>query len=492
MSLSLDLVRGGDQPLYRQIVEQIRDHIYSGALPAGSQLPTVRALADSSGVTRITVQSAYAELQSGGWIDATVGRGTFVSERARQARTLPARELPLTADVIIDDMLQISRVSGVRSLANASPDASLFPAQEFWSHLVSLQTQAQAMVEYGPTQGDEELRIEIASLVAERGVEAVPGDILITTGATQALSLLVQALCRPGDTVLVEEPTYLSFLNILRNFGVRAVGVEMDAEGILPGALEMAALQARPRFLYTIPTHQNPTGVTMSEERRRALLDVATRHGFLVVEDDLYARISFAGTPPAAIKSLVDADNVIYVSSFSKTLMPGLRVGYVIANPAMLRRLIDQRRATDLTGPLILQRAVAHFLRSEGYRRHLRRVIPQYRERRDALLRALAQNMPPGVTWSVPEGGYCCWVRLPQWGIYDDLYAAALREGWAIAPGHVFHAQPGAQQAMRICYGQHDPATLRHGVEVIARLIRGHVERERRAEEVSRAWAVIA
>lgn len=492
MSLSLSLERGSDQPLYRQIVEQIRDQIYSGALPPGSQLPTVRSLAESAGITRITVQTAYAELQSGGWIDATVGRGTFVSERARQARRLPERPQPVTADVVIDDMLQMSRVQGVRSLANASPDSRLFPAQEFWGIVNNLQQDAQRMIEYGSTQGDEELRIEIANLVAERGIRAVPGEIIVTNGATQALSLLVQALCRPGDTVLVEEPTYLSFLNILRAFGVRAVSVAMDDEGILPDVLEQVAIQARPRFLYTIPTFHNPTGATLSAARRQTLLEIANRHGFLVVEDDIYARIALNAPPPPAIKSLPDADNVIYVSSFSKTLMPGLRIGYAIANLPLLRRLVDLRRATDLCGPSLIQRAAAEFVRTEGYRRHLRRVIPQYRERREAMMGALATFMPSGVTWQTPEGGYCCWVRLPEQGIYEDLYAAGLRQGWAIAPGNVFSARGGTTQAFRICFGQHEPAVLRRGVETIAHLIRARMGASPALEPNARDWAPIA
>jgi DNA-binding transcriptional MocR family regulator len=492
MSLGLSLERGSDQPLYRQIVEQIRDQIYSGVLPAGSQLPTVRSLAESSGITRITVQTAYAELQSGGWIDATVGRGTFVSERARQARHLPDRQQPVTADVVIDDMLQISRVQGVRSLANASPDTRLFPAQEFWGIVNNLQQDALSIIEYGSTQGDEELRIEIAGLVAERGVSALPAEIIVTNGATQALSLVVQALCRPGDTVLVEEPTYLSFLNILRAFGVRALGVAMDEQGILPDALEQAAIQARPRFLYTIPTFQNPTGITMSEERRAAVLEIANRHGFLVVEDDLYARIALNGPPPLAVRSLPDGDNVVYISSFSKTLMPGLRVGYAIANPSLLRRMVDLRRATDLCGPSLMQRAVAEFVRSDGYRRHLRRVIPQYRERRETLMNALSAFMPAGVTWHTPEGGYCCWVKLPEEGIYEDLYAAGLRQGWAIAPGHVFSARVGTTQAFRICFGQHEPAVLRRGVETVANLIRTRMNTNAVLEPRARDWAPIA
>lgn len=476
MTLNLRTQRQSDRPLYRQISDQIRDRIISAQLPAGSQLPTVRGLASELGVTRLTVQSAYAELQSEGWVEATVGRGTFVAQRARDGRRAPLRESPLTPDVIIDDMLEIGHVHGMRSLANASPDSSLFPAQEFWSTLAELRRDGPELSEYGSTQGDPALRVELAAGLRERGVDVMPGDILVTTGATQALSLIVQALCRPGDSVLVEHPTYLSFLNILHANGVNAVGVPMDEGGCTIEALERLAIQTRPRFFYTIPVHHNPTGISLATERRAALLDIANRHGFYVIEDDIYARLSYDTPAPPALLAEDQREHVIYVSSVSKVLMPGLRIGYVTAPPAILRRLLDLRRATDLCGPNLLQRALADFLRDDGLRRHLRRVLPVYRERRDALLLALDETMPEGVHWSRPDGGYCCWITLPARPEFDDLYSAALRQGWAFAPGRVFLAEPGAEQAVRVCFGQYPGSILRAGVEALAGLIRERME----------------
>lgn len=489
MTLDLSLYRHTDQPLYRQIAEQIKDRIGDGRLPAGTQLPTVRSMAQDLSVTRITVQTAYAELQSSGWIEATVGRGTFVSEGSRAGDKMPQRDAPLTADVVIDDMLQIARVQGMRSLANASPDAHLFPADEFWGVLSDLRGDALSLSEYGTTQGDPELRIEVAGLLRERGIAAMPAEILITDGATQALSLVTQALCRPGDAVIVEQPTYLSFLNILRAHGVQEVGVPLDTEGPDPDALERLALQVRPRFFYTIPTFQNPTGLCMSPARRRQVLEIAERYGFLVVEDDIYARMSFDGPPPPALKAGDANERVIYVSSFSKTLMPGLRVGYVTAPASLLRRMIDLRRATDLCGPPLLQRAAAEFVRRDGLKRHLRRVLPVYRERREALLAALQTSMPDGVRWSAPSGGFCCWLTLPAHPVFDDLYAAALRQGWAFAPGNVFLAQGGGIQAVRICFGQQPPATIRSGVEALARLIRARMDAAVAVHQRTPDWA---
>jgi DNA-binding transcriptional MocR family regulator len=476
MTLNLSLRRQADEPLYRQIAEQIRHRIVDMRLPAGTQLPTVRSLASELGVTRLTVQTAYSELHSGGWVEATVGRGTFVADVARSGRLLQSRENPLTPDVVIDDMIEIAHVHGVRSLANASPDSSLFPAQEFWNVLADLRDDASVLSEYGSIQGDTELRIELATGMVERGINVMPGDLLVTAGVTQALALITETLCRPGDGVLVEQPTYLSFLNVLHAHGVQAIGVPMDSGGIILDALERLVVQVRPRFLYTIPVHQNPTGVSLDRDRRQGLIEMAARYGFLIVEDDIYARISYDEPPPPALLADDDGEHVIYVSSFSKTFMPGLRVGFVAAPPTILRRLLDRRRATDLCGPPLLQRALAEFIRRDGVKRHLRRALPIYRERRDALLTALSTSMPAGVNWTRPMGGFCCWLTLPNLPIYDDLYSAALRQGWAFAPGSVFLAQPETTQAVRICFGQHSPAVLRAGVESLATLIRLRME----------------
>lgn len=472
MSLHLLLDRSAAAALYRQIAEQIKDRISAGQLPVGSQLPTVRQLAETLGVTRLTVQNAYAELQSSGWIDATVGRGTFVRATPRTSNRLAERSAPLTADLVIDDMLEIAHAEGVRSLANASPDARLFPADEFWGVLQTLRSQAIDVAEYGAIQGDAGLRIELAALLRERGVSAMPDEILVTNGATQALALVTQALCRPGDVVLVEQPTYLSFLNILRGQGVQAIGVPMDEGGPDTGALERLALQHRPRFFYTIPAFHNPTGRCMEAARQQQVLEIAERFGFYVLEDDIYARMAYGRAAPPALKHGDRADVVVYVSSFSKVFMPGLRIGYVMAPPPLLRRLVDLRRATDLTGPLLLQRTMAEFLRGDGLKRHLRRVTPVYQERRDALLQALRSTMPGDVTWTRPAGGFCCWLTLPPRPVFGDLYQAALRQGWAFAPGEVFMAQPDGRQHVRICFGQQTPETIRSGVALLAQLIR--------------------
>lgn len=472
MSLALEIQRGQGAPLYKQIADQIKDQICSRRLPNGARLPTIRQLAHELGVTRVTVQNAYDELQAAGWIEATIGRGTFVSDNIQAQRLPQAFGQPVTLDNVIGDILQVNEMVGVRSLASASPDPALFPADEFWGGLAQLRQDAPTMVSYGSSQGVPALRIELAALLHERQIDVTPDEILVTAGVTQGLALVTQALCRPGDVVLVEQPTYLGFLHTLKAQGVQPIGVPLDGDGLQVDVLERMAEHYRPRFLYTIPTFQNPTGICASKARRRAILAVAQRYGFLIAEDDLYARMAYDEPPPPPLYVEDESQSVIYLSSFSKMLMPGLRLGYLVAPPTLSPRLLSLRRAQDLCSPTLLQHALAHFLAAGGLRKHLRRVLPFYRERRDVFLAAMQHYMPPRVNWTRPSGGFCSWLTLPRQHGLDNLYQRALQTGWVFAPGDVFLAEPSADHHLRVCFGNQPPATIRTGVAALSQLIR--------------------
>lgn len=475
------LVRDSDVALYQQIVEHFKRQIRSRQLPAGTRLPTIRHLAAGLGVTRVTVQSAYDELQAQGWIEATVGRGTFVCAEPpllpAMSSMTPGFGQQLTPDAVINDLLQIHQLQAEphmagHSLALASPDPRLFPMESFGESWAAVQRDARALLCYGSPQGDPQLRVVMAELLEKRGVQVAPDQLIITNGLTQGLTLVAQALAQPGDRVLVEQPTYLGFLNLLKAQRLEPLGVPLDAEGPQMAVLEQMAVQYRPRFFYTIPSYQNPTGLCVSAERRAALLAWAERHNIVLVEDDIYARLSYYNEPPAAIKANDQAGLVIYLTSESKVLFPGLRIGAIVAPRPLHERILAVRRATDLCGAQLTQRVFAHFVQQKGLHTHLRRVLPLYRRRRDSMITALRRAMPPGVTWTEPAGGYCIWLSLPPLHTLRDLPQAALHQGVAIAAGDVFLTQPGPQQYIRLAFSYEDEETIRHCVEILGRLIR--------------------
>ncbi len=496
-NIGFQLERASGVALYQQIAEQFKTQIRARQLPLGARLPTIRKVAQELNVTRVTVQSAYDELRAGGWVESTVGRGTFVSDQAPTQTTLslatPHFGQQITADGVISDLLQIHQLQSEQhkvghSLALASPDPRLFPMEAFAESWSAVYQDARSLFCYGSSQGDPQLRSVMAEMVQKRGVDVGPDQVIITNGLTHGLSLVVQALAQPGDRVLVEQPTYLGFLNLLKAYRLEPLGVPLDAEGPRLDVLEQFAVQYRPRFFYTIPTYQNPTGLCVSQERRLALLAWAERHGIVLIEDDIYARLAYNGEPPLAIKHHDTQGMVVYTTSESKVLFPGLRIGTLVAAQPLHDRILAIRRATDLCGAQVLQRAFAHFVQHKGLHQHLRRVLPLYRRRRDVMLSALRRYMPPGVSWSEPTGGYCIWLTLPRLDTLRDLPQAALRQGVAIASGDVFLTQAGPHQYVRLAFSYEDEETIRSCIQELARLIEQRLQQATQQQQTHLDW----
>lgn len=470
MPLHLRFDRDSPVPLYRQIIGGIRQQIAEGALPQGTRLPTVRQLAQTLGTTALTVQTAYSELRAEGWLEATVGRGTFVRAAARPADLVARVGKDLSPDGVLTDESRIQEVMGLSSLASSDPDPTSYPVDAFQGALLEA-TRAGALLAYGPAEGDRRLRVALSEYVRARGVQATPDDLLVTRGVTHALSLLTQTLTQPGDCVLVASPTYLGFLNTLQALRVEPLGVPVDDEGLDLEHLERLLNRRRPRFLYLVPTYHNPTGNSLSPRRRQALLELTGRYGLPIIEDDIYGRLPLSEPAPPPLLRDAAPGGVIYTDAFSKVLMPALRLGFVIAPPALRARLRFLRQAEDLCGSAFTERALALFLERGHLKAHLDRILPRLKTKRDTLLGALKRFMPAGVRWTVPQGGFNLWVTLPEGGAFDDLYGEALRCGVAFAPGEAFLTTPSAHRHFRLCFGMLPPEALEGGVKVIAPLI---------------------
>jgi GntR family transcriptional regulator / MocR family aminotransferase len=478
MSMLIELKRGSAQPLYMQLAHDIQRRIRSGALPPGARLPTVRELARQLGVTRLTIHSAYSELQAGGWVEATVGRGTFVADQPASASALAQSNPELSSHSLLGDMLRMAQLPGLRSLAMADPAPELYPLREFKNALdEALSSGGAAILGYITPQGDPLLRTILADHLRDRGVHAGPDEILITSGASQALALIAQTLARPGDAVIVEQPTYLGVLNTLNAQGVRPIGAPLDDDGLVVDALEPLILAHHPRFIYTIPVFQNPTGVCLSPARRAALIELAARHRVPLVEDDIYGRLAYEGAPSPALKADDPDGLVVHIGSFSKSLLPGVRVGYIAAAPELVGRLVVVKQAADLCSPLLLQRALALFLQHGRLTTHLRRVIPRYRERRDALLGAMSRYFPSGLRWTTPRGGFCSWVALPPGISTTDLYLAAIERGVAFAPGDVFFSGPAPRPYMRLVFATQPPDVIHEAIQILGDVLSMHLTR---------------
>lgn len=329
-------------------------------------------------------------------------------------------------------------------------------------------------LQYSTTEGEPVLRAALAARMSVRGLVTEADDLLVTTGSQQALSLLATALLEPGDTVLVESPCYLAALQAFGLAGARVVAVPGDGEGPDPVALEELVVKERPKLLYTVPTFQNPTGRTMSAERRAAVASVAARRGLWIVEDDPYGELRFEGERVPWIASHEEVrDRVVLLGSFSKVMAPGLRLGWLRAPGELRRACAVAKQAADLHTPTVNQLAAARYLADRDLDAHVRRVAGVYGERRDAMLAGLADALPEGSTWTRPEGGMFLWARLPA--SYDTTALLPQVVTWDVAyvPGAPFYAGEPDRSTLRLCFVTQTPREIGEGLRRLGEGLRG-------------------
>jgi len=353
----------------------------------------------------------------------------------------------------------------VVSFARGVPAPECLPIEELADCAkAAIERDGKAVLSYGPGGGYGPLREWIAS---RHGVD--PSRVVVTSGSLQGFVFLAEQLVQPGARVLVEAPTYDRPIKILRRLGAEIVGLPMDDEGLQPEALEQAlASGAKPAFLYTIATFQNPSGRTLSEERRRRVVELAREHELLVLEDDPYGLVRYDGAPVPTLFELEGGVNVAYASSFSKTIAPGVRVGYFIL-PAPLAAQVEARAvSTYISPPFMTQATVHEFLRRGNFAPNLERVKGLLRARRDAMLDALEQHLPEGAEWSRPEGGYFVWVDLPGDAPSPPDAEAA---GVTFVPGQDFFADGSGAQSMRLAFSFVSPEEIADGVARLAPLL---------------------
>jgi DNA-binding transcriptional MocR family regulator len=338
---------------------------------------------------------------------------------------------------------------------------------------------AQAL-QYGSGQGDVTLREQILEVIGEVGVTAHPDDIVVTTGSQMALDLVTRIFCDPGDVVLVEAPSYVGALGVFRAYECDVVHVAMDDEGLVPSALAEAITATRAagkkvKLIYTIPSFHNPAGVTQGPARRAEILAVAQSAGIAVLEDDPYGLLGFEGEPPRAIRA-DDADGVIYLGSFSKTIASGLRVGWAVAPHGVREKLVLANESAVLCPSNYAQLTVSEYLATQPWREQIKTFQEVYRERRDALLESLQALMPEGTSWTIPAGGFYSWLTLPHGLDATAMLPRAVANLVAYVPGTGFYVDGQGRQSLRLSYCYPEPDRIREGVRRLAAVIETELE----------------
>jgi DNA-binding transcriptional MocR family regulator len=373
----------------------------------------------------------------------------------------------------------------VVSLAGGMPYVAALPLDAVAATVARVVAErGEKALQYGSGQGDPTLREQVASLLMPLvDVHTHPDDVVVTVGSQQGLDLVTRVLCDPGDVVLAEAPSYVGALSVFAAYQTEVVHVPMDGQGLDPAALDstvsdLVSRGRRPKLLYTVPSFHNPAGVTQGAERRAAVLDVCARHDVAVLEDDPYALLGFDGEVPRALRALDDT-RVVYLGSFSKTFAPGLRVGWVVAPHGLREKLVLAAEASALCPPALSQLAVSAYLSEQPWFDQVKVFRELYRERRDALLGAMAAHLPAGTTWTQPGGGFYSWVTLPAGLDATGMLPRAVTARVAYVPGTAFYAgpsKPAGRRSLRLSYCYPEPDRIREGVRRLGAVVEAELD----------------
>jgi 2-aminoadipate transaminase len=449
--------------------------IESGTVTRGDRLPPTRELAGQLGVNRTTVSAAYALLEENGQIDGQVGRGSFIAGDRRPASAggrdweaiLPPLELPSNA---------ASRPVEI-SFASSRPAQEQFPLPEFrrLAKEVIDSPEATEILQLGSSLGYLPFRRFLLEQAVLAGIARPTDDLIVTNGCQQALDLLARIFFLPGGlaasaagTVAIEDPVYHGLLRVFARTGAEIAGVSLDEGGIVPDALEQVLARHRPKLLVVTPSFQNPTGTTLSLERRQRIIALAQVYGCVLVENDIYSELRYTGKPLPTLKQLDQSGNTILLRSFSKVAFPGLRVGWMIAPRPVIARLAEAKEISDLHSDQLSQAVLLRFAQSSESRRYLERACTAGEERLQAVIEACARYLPEGAKYTRPEGGMSLWIELPA-----PLTAAAVLEesesrGVSFLPGKHFSLRRSHARALRISFGGLRPAEITSGIRIIS------------------------
>ena len=494
-------------PLYIQLRDQLRSLVHAGDLRPGDRIPASRELAQMLGVHRTTVANAYAELESEGLIQGHVGRGTFIRNNGNGLKITPPAPPSLSngdglrwellfADERSEEILsRLTASAPVNSLSfvMARPDPEFFPVEELQacSH-AALKREGQDILNLGASDGYAPLKEALLEMLRQDGIPAKDETLLVTDGCQQALDLIAKAFVRPGDTVVMENPTYPGASAVFHAVRARCLGVPVrthaepgSALGIDLEALEATLAANRVKLLVLTPDFQNPTGTSMPLASRRKVLELAARHQVPIVEDHIYARLHAREERIPSLKQLDRSDLVIHLDSFAKVAFPGLRVGWVVAPAMAIERLRQVKQTTDLHTDQLAQATLAEFLRRGLFTKHVAKMRKIYASRLVALDEALRKNMPEGTRWTRPDGGMCLWLELPPGFDASELLIHAKERSVLFAPGRYFYVQNPLPNTLRLAFAGLDEKQITRGVVTLADLLR--VEMRKRQRGVRRA-----
>lgn len=465
MLSQLRLDKEKDSPLYIQLYEAIREAIEDETFES-EKLPSIRALAKQLGVNNVTVVNAYKQLEQDNYIYTVKGSGSFIKKPSFSKENSLVEEGDM--ELMLSGIFPLLKNS--IDFASVSPTPELFPIEEFKKSLVEVLDRdgGQAFL-YPEITGFGPLRESISQFLLEHySISATKDQILITSGGQQGLDIISKTLIQQGDVILVENPTYPGAFAAFQSRGARILGIPMDDEGINLDELKSYVKRYRPKFIYLMPNYHSPTTICYSETRKKEVLRLAREYGFYVIEDDFLTDLSFSDDKRLPIKTLDRFDQVIFIKSFSKIFMPGVRIGFMTLPKALVRDIIKAKHTTDISSSGYLQRAFDLYLRKGFWRDHIEKITGFYRGRYGMMISGLEKLKHLGISYLEPHGGLSVWVSLPEGFDALDLYQECGKRGLAIVPGKVFFTNDkDSEKYIRLSFSAVSEDEIRKGLEIL-------------------------
>lgn len=473
------------QSLFQQVYDQLKQLIETGDLLPGENLPSTRKLAETLGVHRTTVCRAYEELWAAGYLEATSGAYSRVRQRNSLAvqTSEPPQSLIKWDECISDAANRIGQIypstksqsNNILDFAPLSPDSDLLPVADF-RHCLNqvLQTEGASLLQYGNPLGYEPLRKYLAKQMRQHGIATKTDEIMLTNGMQNGIELVFRLLTNPGDCIITESPSYASALSLIKYLDLRVIGIPMTNDGMDLNILEQQLQTHGPRLIYSMPTFQNPTGISTSQTHRENLLALCEKYQVPLVEDGFEEEMKYFGKAVLPIKSMDKHQVVIYLGTFSKVLFPGIRVGWIVAPSQLISRLGRMKQVSELSGSPLTQAAVYQFCKQGFYELHKKRLHRVYRKRMQQALQACREFLPANqIHYTKPDGGYLMWFTIPNTNLNEDeLISQLLEAGVVVSPGSRFFPEKSDQVHFRLSIAHRNEDEIREGIRRIGKVVK--------------------
>ncbi len=470
----IQLNKESEQYLYVQLFEAIKSFILQGIITADEKLPPIRQIAETLDINNATVVKAYELLAEAGYVYKRIGSGTFVSSTIYpQSNSSVSDKFPLDEDLSLMNRGQIKIQAHMISFASATPTPDLFPVDDFQRLLNEVLNRDRGNAfGYQESQGYYPLRESLVVYMKQYGINTKPENIQIISGAQQGIDVIAKAFVNPGDVVILEKPTYTGAIATFKSRGAKIIDIPIHEDGIHIEELEVAIQRFKPKLIYMMPNFQNPTGYSYSDEKKQRVLALAQLYDFQVVEDDYLSDLSFYNAENITLKSIDRYDQVIYIKSFSKIFMPGLRLGFLVLPEKIHHRILAAKHASDISTSGLMQRAFELYLRKGIWKKHILFMERIYKERFEIMDLAIRKHIQPYiVAYNPPLGGLNFWLCLNEKFSTNQLYNIALKKNVLMVPGALFFVGQKDSNCFRLSIAAVYPEQIEPGVQALAEAI---------------------